>query len=46
MDDYCRCKDCRYCDPSERDGYKWYCEYHKTYEDPDKLQECRNYRDR
>ena len=45
MDYYCKCKDCKYIDPSERDkGYKWYCEYYGRYEDPDKLQECKNFK--
>lgn len=33
-------------DPSERDGYKWYCELNRRYEDPDEVQECSNYRER
>ena len=28
MDYYCKCKDCNYIDPSEKSGYKWYCEYY------------------
>ena len=25
-DKYCKCKACKYTDPTERDkGYKWYC---------------------
>ncbi len=46
MDDYCKCKDCKYVDPTERDGYKWYCELHKIYVDPDEIQECKSYSDR
>lgn len=46
MDNYCKCKNCKYCDPSERNGYKWYCEYYRIYVDPDEVQECRMYRDR
>jgi len=44
MDYYCKCKDCKYIDPSERSGCKWYCEYYGRYEDPDKLQECKNFK--
>ncbi len=46
MDYYCKCKNCKYIDPSERDGYKWYCEIYNRYEDPDEVQECRDYRER
>jgi hypothetical protein len=46
MDDYCKCKDCEYIDPTEKSGYKWYCTYYNTYEDPDKVQECRYYKER
>lgn len=45
-DYYCTCKNCRYADPTERSGYKWYCQWYRTYEDPDKLQECRHFRER
>lgn len=41
-----RCKYCKWCDPSERDGYKVFCERYGTYEDPDKTRECNNYDDR
>ena len=40
MSDYGRCRDCQYCDSSERDGYKWYCEWYKIYVDPDKVDDC------
>lgn len=48
MADYlCTCKKCKYADPNERDkGYKWYCEYYRSYEDPDKIRECKGYRER
>lgn len=45
-DDYCKCEKCKYIDPSERSGYKWYCEYYRTYEDSDEVKECKNYRER
>ncbi len=43
MDYRCKCCKCRYIDPSDRDGCKWYCEYYRTYEDPDELKECRHF---
>ena len=46
MDYYCKCKNCKECDPTERDGYKWYCEWYKIYVDPDEVTECKNYRER
>lgn len=45
MDEYIRCRDCQYLDTSERDGYKCYCEWYRTYEDPDKVQKCEHYRE-
>lgn len=42
-DNYGKCKKCRYADPTERNGYKWYCEYYKTYEDPDEVKECKHF---
>lgn len=45
-DYYCKCKDCEYIDPTEKYGYKWYCTYRKTYEDPDEVKECRYYKQR
>lgn len=45
-DDYCKCKKCKYIDPSERSGCKWYCEYYRTYENPDEVRECKAYRER
>ena len=46
IDYYCKCKDCEYIDPTEKYGYKWYCTYRKTYEDPEKVQECRYFKKR
>jgi len=43
-EDCCKCKNCAYVDPSERKGYKWYCEMRKSYEDPDEIKECRYYK--
>ena len=34
------CIICKFCDPSECHGYKWYCEWYRTYEDPGKAKEC------
>lgn len=42
-DYYCKCKTCKYVDPNSRSGYKWYCEYYRTYEDPDNVRECSHY---
>ena len=44
-DYYCKCKNCAYIDPTERSGYKWYCESYGSYEDPDKVRECRRYKE-
>ncbi len=41
----CKCKYCIYCNTSERNGYKCYCEWHRTYVDPDELTSCSHYRD-
>ena len=45
-DYYCKCKDCKYADPTEKSGYKWYCEYYKSYEDPDEVRECKYHKKR
>ena len=45
MSDYCKCKNCKYLDTSERKSYKYYCEWYMTYEDADKLTECKHYRE-
>lgn len=45
-DYYCKCKNCKNADPSERNGYKWYCESYGTYEDPDEVRECKRYQER
>ena len=46
MENYGKCKGCRWSDPTERCGYKWYCERYGTYEDPDEVKDCDSYRDR
>lgn len=46
MDYYCKCKDCKEIDPTERNGYKWFCKEYGTYEDPDEVKECKRYRER
>ena len=45
MSEYVKCKYCRYCNTSEKDGYKCYCEWYRTYVDPDEVSECSHYRD-
>lgn len=44
MANYGRCKECRYCNSSECKGYKLYCEWYGTYEDPDEIKDCNHYR--
>ncbi len=42
-DDYCKCKNCKYADPSTREpgkSWKWHCDWYSTYEDPDEVREC------
>ena len=49
MAEYHQCKYCKYVDSSETDGYKWYCEWHRIYVDPDKKEDeydCSHYRER
>lgn len=46
IDYWCKCKECKNVDPTERKGYKWYCTEYKTYEDPDDVRECREFKDR
>ena len=43
MGNYGQCKSCRYCDTSETSGYKCYCNWYRTYEDPDKIRDCDHY---
>lgn len=46
IDYYCKCKNCKYVDPTERKGYKWYCSSYGSYEDPDKIRECKRYKEK
>ena len=46
MAEYGKCSKCKYCDPTECSGYKWYCEWYRTYEDPDVIRECEHFRER
>lgn len=46
MDNYGKCEKCSNCDPTERKGYKWYCEWYGTYEDPEIVRECDHFDER
>ena len=44
MADYrCKCNGCKHIDPNSRSGYKWWCTYYRSYEDPDIVRECRHF---
>ena len=44
MADYrCKCNGCKHIDPNERSGYKWYCTWYRSYEDPDRVHECTHF---
>lgn len=45
MENYGRCKDCKYGKPQES-GWKWHCDYYGTLEDPDEVRDCRMFRRR
>lgn len=45
MENYGMCKNCEYGEPQDS-GWKWYCTYYKTLEDPDEVKDCRMYRPR
>ncbi len=45
MSSYCKCKYCKYVNPSETDGHKWYCELFHIYVDAEELTECDEYRE-
>ena len=45
MSNYGRCKDCEWGEP-ESGTWKWYCSYYKTYEDPDEVQDCKQFKER
>jgi hypothetical protein len=38
-----KCKKCQYADPTEKSGYS---EWYKTYEDPDEVKECKQFKER
>lgn len=46
IDYYCKCKNCKYVDPTDRKGYKWYCTSYGCYEDPDQIKECKRYKEK
>lgn len=46
VDYYCKCIKCKYVDPTERKGYKWYCTYNGVYVDPEEVRECKKYKER
>jgi len=46
IDYWCKCKDCKYVDPTEKKGCKWWCDYYHIYVDPDEIQECKAYKER
>ena len=43
MSNYGKCKYCEYGEPPDS-GWKWYCTWYKTYEDPDELQDCSHFK--
>ncbi len=44
VDYRCKCEKRKYVDPSERNGYKWYCEFFRWYVDPDEAHECKHFK--
>lgn len=46
IDYWCKCKNCKYVDPTVRDSYRWWCEWYHQYVDPDEVRECRNHKER
>lgn len=42
MENYGRCKDCKWVEPP-KSGWKWSCEYYHTLEDPDEIRDCPHY---
>ena len=44
MENYGRCKDCEYGEPTDC-SWKWSCTWYHTLEDPDKLRDCNSYRE-
>lgn len=45
MDNYGKCKNCEYGEPQDS-GWKWYCTWYKTLEDPDEVRDCPHYTSR
>ena len=45
MENYGRCKDCEYAEPTDC-SWKWSCSWYHTLEDPDELKDCNRYRER
>ena len=45
MENYGRCKNCEYGEPSGC-SWKWSCTWYHTLEDPDKLRDCNRYKER
>lgn len=45
VDYYCKCKNCKHIDPTEKKGCKWYCTFFRRYEDPDEIKECKYYKE-
>lgn len=43
MSNYGKCKHCEWGEP-ESSGWKWYCSWYKTYEDPDITQDCPHFK--
>ena len=42
MENYGRCKDCEYGEPTDC-SWKWSCTWYHTLEDPDELKDCNHY---
>ena len=40
MNEQVTCILCRHCDPSYCFDYQYYCDWLRTYEDPDKAKDC------
>ena len=45
MENYGKCKDCEYGEPNDS-GWKWYCTWYKTLEDPDEVRDCEHFKRR
>ena len=40
MANYGKCENCKNVDDKERNGYKWFCTWYGTYEDPEIIRDC------